>query len=92
MNTNDTEHDERMRGAIATAEFWWGRGYRNSAIVTLAEEVARLDAVVTAVRELHYERDWRQADGMPLGGTVCNHCRTMWPCSTVITLGGRHHE
>lgn len=97
MIAADTERDERVQHGLDLAAHWRqtpgpDESLAHTVAITLAAEVARLDAVVTAVRRFHTERPWRQFDGMPLGGTVCNHCRSMWPCSTVITLDGRHHE
>lgn len=44
------------------------------------------DILAERLLTFHIERDWRPLDGTYPGGTVCNHCRTDWPCSTVRVI------
>lgn len=78
--SSDTERDERLREAREAAtrartqnpplgiEKW---------LITLDAEVTRLDAVVTAVRELHSE-----------AYDFCCECYVRYPCATARALDG----
>lgn len=51
-------------------------------VAWLLDEITRLDAVVTAVREVHAREDDIAA------GAICQHCIVFWPCATVRALDG----
>lgn len=101
MSTNDTERDERLRGILdlqkarARAQAGHIRTFSDADdrtpherhIVTLDDEVARLDAVVTAVQAEHQPGGW-QVDGPGALYRDCSTCDLPYPCPTVRALDG----
>lgn len=95
MTDTDTERDERLRGAraIASNVREETRGDENLmddiaiAMLALDAEVARLDAVVTAVREEHVPGQW-ETDGPGVLYRDCVACAQPYPCPTVRALDG----
>jgi hypothetical protein len=59
----------------------------NSADRIAAEsERDRYAAVIEKALAPHVEREWRKLDGTYLGGTICDQCRTDYPCQIVRAL------
>lgn len=93
--STETERDERLRGAQDLAKVLRievDEGHVHDLVrrhfLVLDAEVARLDAVVTAVRELHKPMAWDKR--------FCDHCEPLvpdprhvfYPCPTVRALDG----
>lgn len=99
----DTERDERLRGVVERAVHgWWADEIEYADLPAVlverigkfvAAEVSRLDAVVTAVRELHKPEAWED-DLEGTSGVACSTCvdgnreAITYPCPTVRALDG----
>lgn len=97
----DTERDERLRearerAALIRSTYQDGDHLRPGAlddltVLVLDAEVARLDAVLTAVRELHkrnplWDNEAEKAAGYYNTDDMCVECLDDWPCATVQAL------
>lgn len=93
MSTTDAERDERLRKARDWAErlreslprLPGGPTAFEETVLALADEVTRLDAVVTAVREMHVARLNSMSALHPK--PLCS-CGDEFPCPTVRALDG----
>lgn len=86
MSTTDTGRAEPLpNGVDALIDLLTARTVE---VTRLTREVARLDAVVTAVREVHQPAEWGD-DGDGTGGVDCSSCvEEPYPCPTVRALDG----
>lgn len=83
----DTERDERLREARAAAHLirtFADPSLRERHILSLDSEVTRLDAVVTAVREVHAPQPLLSGQRV----LICQCCLYPHPCATVRALDG----
>lgn len=56
------------------------------AVYATDADLSRAEETIEKELAKHVEREWRPLDGTYLGGTICNHCRRDYPCSTVQTI------
>jgi hypothetical protein len=84
------DHDELLAEVSRfDADFMYGGELIERLAAALrTEQSARqsLQQRIDAALRSHTEREWRPLDGTYLGGTVCAHCRTSWPCAIVTAL------